>query len=390
MSANTSIEWATKTWNPVRGCSLVSDGCRHCYAMKQAHRFSGPGGPYEGLTEIGPAGPRWTGRITLVTDALEEPLHWRKPERIFVNSMSDLFHEGVPGEFIDQVFAVMAMCPRHTFQILTKRPDRMRGYLLESRRRELVMQAGERIRPSAPPQHWYHVSDWSCRLTPWPLSNVWLGTSCENQQTADERIPLLLQAPAAIRFISAEPLLGSVDLLSWLPLANCPHCGHPESSHHYERSLGSQHGNGSVANPLCFCRKMRGERRHDIGDPMARHADTIDWVIVGGESGPRARPMHPDWARSLRDQCAAAGVAFFFKQWGEWRPGYDRDRDDPDWRNVPKPVPNGERWLNLEGGHGFHGDRVVFTKRVGKKSAGRQLDGRTWDEFPIARESVTV
>ncbi len=348
MSANTSIEWATKTWNPVRGCSLVSDGCRHCYAMKQAHRFSGPGGPYEGLTEIGPAGPRWTGRITPVQDALEEPLHWRKPERIFVNSMSDLFHEDVPDEFIDRVFTVMALCPQHTFQILTKRPQRMYDYF-ESFKSVSAVNRGvqaclfaEQSLRRRPTSREFDAIESIQRGLP----NVWLLVSCENQPSADERIPLLLRTPAAVHGVSLEPLLGAIDLT-----------------------------------------RLRDD---EVGAKWNALQMGLSWVIVGGESGPGARPMHPDWARSLRDQCDVAGVAFFFKQWGEWSTVYDRDRDDPDWRNCPRSNHPSERYLNLEGGFGFHGDRVVFTKRVGKKAAGRELDGRIWGEFPIVREAVSA
>lgn len=172
---STKIQWTDETWNPVRGCSLVSAGCANCYAMKQAHRFGGTDKPYEGLTEIGPQGPRWTGKIRLVPEALWEPLHWKTPRRIFVNSMSDLFHKDVPDHFLAQVGEVIQQAQRfgHTFQILTKRPQRMRDYLQKNGRT--------------------------------PLHNAWFGVSVEDQATADERIPLLLQTPAATRFISVEP-----------------------------------------------------------------------------------------------------------------------------------------------------------------------------------------
>jgi protein gp37 len=187
MGDNSWIEWTDATWNCIRGCSLVSGGCKYCYAMKQAHRFSGPGGAYEGLTELGPEGPRWTGKVRTVPQLLELPLHWKKPRRVFVNSMSDLFHEDVPHEFIRDVFSVMIRCEWHTFQVLTKRPKRMQ---------EIV-------------QRWYPKN----RAYP---PNVWLGVSVEDQKTADERIPLLLQTPAAVRFVSAEPLIGPIDLTKWL------------------------------------------------------------------------------------------------------------------------------------------------------------------------------
>lgn len=219
--------------------------------MKQAHRFSGPGQPYEGLTEIGPHGPRWSGSIRLVPEALEMPLHWRKPRRIFVNSMSDLFHEEVPFSFIDQVFAVMSVTPRHTYQILTKRPERMLEVMNRIRSKELL--------------------GWAKGV----YSHVWLGVSVEDQATADERIPILLQTPAAVRWISAEPLLGPIKLRwdRWLPVS-----GHEQIEREQLR--------------------------------------TIDWAILGGESGPGARPCDLQWIRVIAAQCMAAGVKCFVKQLG--------------------------------------------------------------------------
>jgi len=253
MSANTSIQWTDKTWNPVRGCSVVSPGCVHCYAMKVAHRFSGEGKPYVGLTKQTKAGPQWTGTVVTVDGALREPLSWRKPCRVFVNSMSDLFHEDVPDQFIAEVLGVTALAERHTFQILTKRAARMRDV----------------------------VAWWIDRYHPvGPLANVWLGVSVENQHYADERMPLLLQTPAAVRFISAEPLLGPVNIERWLRAEDC---NHPEQ----------------------FC--------EDVG---CRGETWLDWVIVGGESGPGARPFDLAWARSIVAQCKFAGVKCFVKQLG--------------------------------------------------------------------------
>lgn len=248
-TSRTKIEWTDATWSPVRGCSLVSAGCANCYAMKQAHRFSGAGQPYEGLTELGPQGPRWTGTIRLVPEALEAPLRWKGPRRCFVNSMSDMFHEEVPEEFIDKVFAVMALAVEHQFQILTKRPERMKEYVSNLQSSHL-----------------------EAHLT-WPLPNVWLGVSVENQGTADERIPLLLQTPAAVRWISAEPLLGQMNLGGWLKW--------------WQR--------GGTVRPV-----ERG----------------LDWVVVGGESGHGARPCNVAWIRSIVQQCQSAGVPVFVKQIG--------------------------------------------------------------------------
>ena len=261
MSTNSKIQWTEATWNPVRGCSLVSAGCQNCYAMKTAHRFSEPGQPYEGLTEVGPHGPRWNGKIKLVHKLLEAPLHWKKPRRIFVNSMTDLFHEDVPDEFIAEVFAIMARCQQHTFQILTKRPSRMLSFCSNE-------------------SHWWGNKADIARTSYYgkPLPNVWLGISCEDQQAADARIPLLLQTPAAVRWISAEPLLGPMDLSQFLPF-------NTESSYRAARMAAKQLPN-------------------------------LDWVVCGGESGPGARPCDIAWIRSLYEQCQAANVPVFIKQGG--------------------------------------------------------------------------
>lgn len=245
MSSNTTIEWTNAVWNPTRGCSIVSPGCSRCYAMKQAHRFSHKTGPYAGLTKMSKGGPVWTGEVRTVPELLDWPLRKKKPLRIFVNSMSDLFHEGVSDRFINGVFDVMALAHWHTFQILTKRPQRMRDYLLAPRR--------------------------GLAVAPWP--NIWLGVSVEDQARADERIPLLLQTPAAVHWISAEPLLGHVDLRVYMP--------------------------NRLWNDL----------------PSWKQPE-LDWVVVGGESGPGARPFNIKWAQSLIAQCRAAGVPVFMKQIG--------------------------------------------------------------------------
>lgn len=319
--AKTKIEWATKTWNPIRGCSKVSDGCRNCYAIRQAHRFSGKGQPYEGLTRKSGTEINWTGKVMLVPEMLDAPLKWRKPERIFVNSMSDLFHEDVEFAFIVAIFRVMALAPHHTFQILTKRPERMLGVM------KLMPEALQKIFPveKHPEVH----------APGWPLPNVWIGVSVENQKVANERIPLLLKTLAAVRFLSMEPLLGPVDLSKWKPFDGECFC--------------QNEPNGCVPRLATGCPKP-----------------AIDWVIVGGESGHKARPMHPDWVRSIRDQCQAAGVPFFFKQWGE---------------SVMTSQMPPELYYAIEN----HGDGIGigdFFHRVGKKRAGRLLDDREWNEYP--------
>jgi len=244
---------------------MVSPGCTNCYAMRQAHRQSGPGKAYEGLTRQGPNGPVWTGKVRLVPEALDAPLRWKKPQRVFVNSMSDLFHEALSDDDIARVFSTMARCPQHTFQVLTKRPKRMVNLFMTW---SLVNT----------PEH-LHAFAWNR----WPLPNVWLGVSAENQETADERIPLLLKTPAAVRFVSYEPALGPVDFRPWLHLQ-------------------------------CVSSQEEHDREHDHG--FFCDERSLDWVIVGGESGYGHRPFDVAWAESLIAQCRAAGVACFVKQLG--------------------------------------------------------------------------
>jgi protein gp37 len=226
--SDTSIEWTDVTWNPVRGCRRVSPGCEHCYAERVAHRFSGTGGKYAGLTVVGNHGPRWAGQARFVPEKLGEPLTWRKPRKVFVNSMSDLFHEDVTFEQIAAVFGVMAACPQHTFQILTKRPDRAVAFFtwIAEAGAGLQGEVGETPTSGSPngaacamsassnvlgPRGWVAACN-----APWPLPNVWLGASCEDQPRADERVPLILQCPAAVHFVSAEPLLGLTDLSRYM------------------------------------------------------------------------------------------------------------------------------------------------------------------------------
>jgi len=252
--------------------------------MRQAHRFAGPGGPYEGLTRVGKRGVDWAGKAMLVPGMLDVPLRRRKPTTYFVNSMSDLFHESLTNEDIAAVFGVMAMCPQHTFQILTKRAERMREWFewaadLPGRpaRTVAVLHAEDALR------RWPDGADYW--RGPWPLPNVWLGVSAEDQQRADERIPHLLQTPAAVRFVSVEPMVGPIELFPWLTpnRIDCNGC-----------TPDGRLCPGHVTRPA------------------------VDWVIVGGESGPMARPCHVEWIRSVVAQCKAAGVACFVKQLGAY------------------------------------------------------------------------
>ncbi len=329
----TKIEWTERTWNPIAGCTRISEGCKHCYAERMARRLAAMGAAkYQGLLDDH---GRWNGQINMGDDHdFLAPLLRKKPTTWFVNSMSDLFHEGVSFDTIDRVFAVMALCPQHTFQVLTKRSARMREYFTQQvpdrggyaaeiadasflcaievpSGAHIIEQPVGPIMPDGTPEFGHRRF-----VHPLPLPNVWLGVSVENQRAADERIPDLLECPAAVRFLSCEPLIGEVSI-------------HP------------------------YLMKF------------------LHWVICGGESGPGARPMHPDWARGLRDQCVAAGVPYFFKQFGEWGP-MDSIHEDSEMHEWPGPILNGVELASLR--------PAVY--RVGKKLAGRMLDGREWNEMP--------
>lgn len=352
------IEWTNKTWNPVVGCSKVSPGCKNCYAIRMAWRLQHihhSADKYAGTVEkTANSHLNWTGRINMIESELVKPFKWKKPSMIFVNSQSDLFHESIPFEFVRKVFGVMSVCDWHTFQILTKRPKRMVDFFE-------WMQETDPDWQNDPAHETYDLCDaygieTGCgsafETEAWPLKNVWLGVSVENQQTADERIPFLLKVPAAVRFLSCEPLLGPVrlDMLS---------------RQEYDMTF--------------YDNCLTGFKAHGAG---GWHAEKIDWVIVGGESGKDARPMHPDWVRSLQDQCQKASTAFFFKQWGEWLPNNNYTGDGG------KPL---GRFFDNEFKHGNcvwdgNASSICMTK-VGKKIAGRQIDGREWNYFPRQQNS---
>lgn len=290
------IEWTGKTWNPVAGCKEVSPGCANCYAVTSAYRNERMGqDKYRGLTVLQANGKRsWTGDVRCVPAALDVPLKRRTPTTYFVNSMSDLFHENVPFEFIDQVFAVMALCPQHTFQILTKRPARMAEYLesfndesgcASESRHENFNDLARDFWLNSGREEGDELADLLCYT--WPLPNVWLGTSVEDQKRADERIPHLLRCPAAVRFLSCEPLLGPVNLTAL------------------------DNGNDEVFDVL----------RNEITTPwrdtfVTSDCKPVDWVIVGGESGPGARTCNLDWLHAIVNDCRDAGVPVFVKQLG--------------------------------------------------------------------------
>ncbi|MGN6106658.1 MAG: DUF5131 family protein [Kofleriaceae bacterium] len=287
MGDRTGISWTDVTWNLIRGCLRVSEGCRNCYAERQAARIvrmaKGKPSAYDGLVRLVGGKPRWTGEVRFVPEMLALPLKWRKPRRIFVNSMSDLFHESLTNEQIAAVFGVMAAAPRHTFQVLTKRPARMREWFEWAGRMTLDKLQAFAYRSVPEAQHAASMAVARGRGRTWPLPNVWLGVSVEDQLAADERIPDLLRTPASVRFLSCEPLLDRVDL------------------------DGIQ-----IPDERNWLRFSSLRRHHD--DRYGQSDTTIDWVIAGCESGPGARPCSAEWLRSLRDQCAGASVPFFLKQ----------------------------------------------------------------------------
>jgi protein gp37 len=327
----TKIEWANEVWNPVVGCTPASAGCDHCYARAMfnrnlvihTHKFENP---------------------STYPNRLDIPFHWKNPRRVFVNSMSDLFHPDVPFSFIDDVFSVMTGNNRHTFMVLTKRPKRMIEFLK---------------------QHY---------LPGAKADNIWLGVSVEDQETADQRIPqLLLATVAAVRFVSVEPMLGPVEL----------------------RKIKGDFVNFNVLDKSRFDYGIDG---FGVGAPMSIG---IDWVVCGGETGPRARPVHPDWIRSLQDQCVKANIPFFFKQWGEWLP--ISEMKESEWDKLYKPqskiYPESKRDCKvknvgirfdgeIDNWESIEGKPTFLTFKIGKKKGGRKLDGREWNQFPEVKQCI--
>ena len=374
---NSNIEWTDMTWNPFVGCSKVSPGCQNCYAEKFAWRLANnPKLPaetrakYQRVVRDG----KWTGEIEFFPERLEEPLRARKPRRIFVGSMGDLFHPrvkvvGSMGDRFhpelkderlkDKVFAVMALCQQHQFLVLTKRPEGMREYLteqvcLESRATTIAREAehiGGIIWDARGNDCWNYWPNSRAtakdvanrRVFPgWPLPNVWLSVTVENQEQADKRIPELLEIPAAKRFVSIEPMLGPVDL----------------------RSINYDGGMTEID-------ALSGT--HGVYRPHKGKCESLDQIIVGGETGPGARPMHPDWPRKVRDDCEAAGVPLFFKSWGDWAPSWG----------------GGDHLVYLDGSviknyheHPDAGKIAEPVWRIGKKRAGHLLDGKEYRGYP--------
>ncbi len=397
----TKIEWTEQTWNPIVGCSKVSPGCANCYAERMANRLAGMnitgyckviGGDTRG--SIG----KWNGTVYFNSNALQKPLNRKKATTYFVCSMGDIFHESVPFEWIDKVWAVMALCPQHTFQVLTKRPERLAEYFHKPTTKpgeclngKILPEVQFRVHTTAlkmvHARHWTNqkrLNMWDGR---WPLPNVWLGTTTENQEMANKRIPELLKCPAAKRFVSVEPMLGAVDLQS--DIGGTLWMGG-------QRGCGGVHSHGHIHRDGTDGRYEHHHHDHRCGPGL-------DWVICGGESGPGARPMHPDWARSVRDQCKAAGVPFFFKQWGKYKNGRPWKIDgEGDWvwserRDSTSCELSYYPWshpvTNLKFIHirpdGSEQQKLCWEPGdarmtpLGKKKAGSLLDGVQYKEMPI-------
>lgn len=337
--SQSSIEWTDETWNPVRGCSRISEGCRNCYAERQAGRFTSE--RFKGFVTSTPSGPRWTGKLELIQHKLVEPLRWRRSRKVFVNSMSDLFHESLSFEDIDLVFAAMMLSPRQTFQVLTKRAERMHEYFsLNLAERLGGWDRHDRVRLRAQELGCQHKAAHFAAgvdVNVWPLPNLWLGVSVEDQAAAEARIPALLLTPAAVRWISAEPLLGPIDL----------------SPVETEYAFGEvqrvwKHGALGEAQ-LNVC----GEKTTLPG---------LDWVVVGGESGPGARPCKLRWIRNVVGQCLDNGVAVFVKQLGA--------HPVEDFETEPY-APNSETRLELASKKGGDPEEWPADLRVRQFPAGR-------------------
>ncbi len=308
MGDKTGISWTDATWAPARGCSRISEGCRNCYAERIAARFSGPGQAFHGFAQV--VAPRdlldrtggrhngWTRKVEFQPSQLAVPLHWKKPRRIFCSSMTDIFHEELSNEQVAAIFGVMAACPQHTFQVLTKRAKRMREWFEWIAKQDgggfetavLHVEAGPHIEDAIGDPNDQYGDDRATKACEvlldagWPLRNVWIGVSVENQEAADERIPELLRTPAAVRFLSCEPLIGPVNLRRVRP------------------------------SPMPIDSLTGGWGVDSNNDAHHKQDGRIGWVVAGCESGPGARVCEVEWLRSLRAQCSDTGTAFFLKQ----------------------------------------------------------------------------
>lgn len=391
--------WTDATWNIITGCSVVSPGCTNCYAMKLAGTRLKHHPSRAGLTIDTKAGPVWNGQVRFNVEWLDQPLRWTKPRKIFVCAHGDLFHEDVQDAWIVDVYAVMVAAHHlrgHVFQVLTKRSDRARQLLSSQDFWDQVNAlAAEEVMERTDPLE-RRTDDARATLDDYgpesPPPGIWFGASVEDQRRADERTPDLLATPAAVRWVSAEPLLGPIDLTSIRRFSDGMACKE------YIDALRGTYWTDQTGLP------NPDPRWAKPGVPFNLDYDTfsgIDWVVAGGESGPGSRPMHPAWARALRDQCAAAGVAFLFKQWGDWGPACELDTDALDSRlyhPAPKARPeasrrpktpqtvlhaNGDRFDDVAARGAYQaGSGAMLMFDVGKAVTGRTLDGRIHDGFP--------
>jgi protein gp37 len=332
MAERTTIEWTDATWNPTRGCSRVSPGCVNCYAEGIAARFSKPGQAFAGLATFKDKKARWTGEVRFIKEKLTEPLDWKEPRRVFVDSMSDLFHAKIFEPLLDQVFAVMALADHHIMQVLTKRVARMCAYTNSAgatRPTESLLArvagwakiiAESRGEDTSSP----YFDVW---LEDWPLKHIWLGASAEDQNTYNERRENLEKTDASVIWWSLEPLLGPIDLQLW------------------------------------------------------KSKRLPDWIVCGGESGANARAaLHPDYVRRIRDECVKHKIPFFFKQWGSWV------TLDQNLEAFEATGPNFRHdYVKDETHDPGCPNRAVMVFRTGKKFAGRKLDGEEWNQYPISK-----
>lgn len=372
MADKTGIEWTDATWNPITGCAIVSRGCTNCYAMKLAGTRLKDHPSRYGLTQASKAGPVWTGEVRLNESWLGQPLRWKRPRKIFVCAHGDLFAENVPDEWIERVVAVAIaawLLNGHISQILTKRPARMRDTFKRRVFWEAVnLRIADLVRGHYDP---LTIDDYGPEH---PCDGLWLGTSAEDQASANQRVPALLETPAAVRFVSAEPLLGPIDFRAI----------QPADKYHQVDALNGTFG---------FSR------------PHIAYSPRIHWIIAGGESGPGARPMHPAWAREIRDACKAAGTAFFFKQWGSWAPVSEMSDQaiDACYRPAHPTRPESTRHCLVanmvmhqdgarfrdsaiyQSGAYAAGTGAMRLMHIGKRRAGRHLDGLEHSEMPEAQ-----
>ncbi|NTI27628.1 phage Gp37/Gp68 family protein [Rhizobium rhizogenes] len=361
MADGTKIEWTDATWQIVTGCAVISPGCTNCYAMRLAGTRLKHHPSRKGLTRDTKAGPVWTGKVRFNEQWLDQPLRWKTPRMIFVAAHGDLFADGVTDEQLDQIFAVMALSPQHIFQVLTKRPERMREYLsaIVDTFHASPNSMDERFGSICVDVTASPCASSAFEDVNWPLPNVWLGFSAEDQTRFDARWQSVRPLADAgwLTWCSGEPLLGSMDIIAACP-GICAEC----------LGIGAHL---FVDGPCDACAGS--------GQDWDNHG--LKWFVAGGESGADARPMHPDWARSLRDQCASAGIPFLFKQWGNWQVAceanghldHDMARNDAHWVDI-----DGSRHKPSSTGL----TKPFAMHRVAKSAAGRLLDGIEHNGFP--------